>query len=106
MVRIDLELAGLFCPDTSDVFVRREAAQGLEPAGMVAGVDERLKVLPELVVAVVVVALDRGVLDRSVHPLDLAVGPGVVLLGQAMLDAIFFADLIEAVNTVARLRHF
>ena len=34
------------------------------------------------------VDLDRGVLDPAVHPLGLAVGPGMVGLGQAALDAI------------------
>jgi hypothetical protein len=32
-------------------------------------------VRPELVMRVVVVALDRGVLDGAVHPLNLPVGP-------------------------------
>jgi hypothetical protein len=45
------------------MLVGREAAQGLQPTGMVVGVDEQLQVRPELFVGVVVVALDRGVLD-------------------------------------------
>ena len=45
--------------------------------------------------AVVVVALDRGFLDGAVHALDLAVGPRMVGLGQAMLDAVLGADLVE-----------
>ena len=42
--------------------------------------------LPELVVAVVMVALDSGVLNGAVHSLDLAVGPRMPRLGQAMFD--------------------
>ena len=34
----------------------------------------------------VVEALDGGVLDRAVHPLDLTVGPWMARLGQPMLD--------------------
>jgi hypothetical protein len=41
--------------------------------------------LPELVKAVVVVASDRRVLDRSVHPINLTIGPGMSGLGQAMV---------------------
>jgi hypothetical protein len=33
--------------------------------------------LPELVMAVVVIALDRRVLDGAVHPLNLPIGPGM-----------------------------
>ena len=40
----------------------------------------------ELVVGFVVLSLDGRVLERPVHPLDLAVGPRVSGLGQAMFD--------------------
>jgi hypothetical protein len=40
-----------------------QATQGLEPASMVVGVHEQLQMGPELVVAVVGVALDGGVVD-------------------------------------------
>ena len=68
---------------------------------MIVGVDEELEVLPELVVADVMVAFDGGVLDGAVHSLDLAVGPRVVGLGEAVLDAVFTADLVEAVDAHA-----
>ena len=54
----------------------------------------------ELLVAVVVVALDGGFLDRAVHPLDLAIGPGMLDLGQAVLDAVFPAAHVEHVGDV------
>ena len=84
------------------MFVGCEAAQGLQPAAVVIGVHEELKVLPELVVAVVVVAFDGGILDGAVHAFDLAVGPGVVGLGKPVLDAMLATDLVEAVDAVAR----
>jgi hypothetical protein len=52
----------------------------------------------QLVVALVVVALDGRVLERAVHPLDLAVGPGVVGLGQPVLDAVLLARVVEGVD--------
>jgi hypothetical protein len=70
----------------ADEFVGREAAQDLEPTAVVVGIYEKLQVLPELVMAGVMVALDRGVLDGSVHPLDLTIRPRAARLGQAMLD--------------------
>ena len=44
---------------------------------------------------VVMVSLDRGVLDRPVHPLGLAIRRGMVRLGQPVFDAICDADTIE-----------
>src|SRR5262252_5052378 len=57
--------------------------------------------LPELVVSLVVVAVDSRFLDGPVHPLDLTVGPRMVGLGQAVLDTVGSADLVEAVHAVA-----
>ena len=50
----------------------------------------------QLVVVLVVEALDGRVLDRAVHALDLAVGPRVVRLGQPVLDPVCLADHVEA----------
>jgi hypothetical protein len=41
-------------------------------------------------------ALNGRVLDRAVHPLDLAVRPRMVRLGQPVLDAVGLADHVEA----------
>jgi hypothetical protein len=43
-------------------------------------------VLPELVVRFVMIAFDGRLLDRTVHPFDLAVGPRVTWFGEAVLD--------------------
>ena len=48
----------------------------------------------------VMVALDRGVLDGAVHPLDLSVRPRAARLGQAMLDLGLLAGPIERVPAV------
>src|SRR6202171_186962 len=49
----------------------------------------------QAVEVVVVEDFDGGVLDGSVHALGLAVGPGMVGLGQAMLDAVGGAGTVE-----------
>jgi len=43
------------------------------------------------------VSLDGRFLDRAVHALDLAIGPGMVHLCQAMLDPVLRADPVEDV---------
>jgi len=101
MDRIENESSGLFCPGTADVFVRGKAFQDLETTGEVVSGDEVDQVGSELVVAVIVIAVDGRLFDRAVHPLDLPIGPWVIGLGQAMLDAVGSADLIEAVDPVS-----
>lgn len=96
MDRIDDESIWLRSPDFDDVFVRREAAECLESASEVVGGDEVGEVRAQLVMIVVMEAFDGCVLDRAVHPLDLAVGPGMVRLGEAMLDVVGLADHVEA----------
>ena len=53
--------------------------------------------LPKLFVAVVMVAFDHGFLDGPVHLFDLAVGPRVLYLAQAVLDIVLVADPVENV---------
>ncbi|GAN79074.1 hypothetical protein SAMN02746095_02261 [Acidocella aminolytica 101 = DSM 11237] len=50
----------------------------------------------QLFVAVLAKAFDGSVPDRLVHPLDLAVGPGMILLHQTVLNPVGFADHVEA----------
>ena len=83
---IDVESRGVFCPDLADVFIGRETIQGLQPTGEVVGVDEVAEVTAQLVVDLVIEALDRRLLDGPVRPLDFAVGPGMLGLGETMID--------------------
>lgn len=70
----------------------RETVQGLEPTGEVVGCQEVREVRSQLIVCFVVEPFHRRVLDRSVHSLDLTVGPRMVGLGQLVLDPVGFAD--------------
>ena len=67
---------------------------------MIVSIHEELQVHLELVMRVVVVALDRGILDRPVHPLNLPVSPRVVHLGEPVLDVVLLAHTIEDVRAV------
>ena len=51
----------------------------------------------QLCVIVIVKALAGRVLDGRVHPFDLAIGPRVLHLCQAMLDTVLVADPVEDV---------
>src|SRR5215204_374377 len=84
--RVEPEPLGLECPSFTDELVGREPLQGLEPPGEVVGRHEIAQVLPELIVAVVVIAPDGGILDRAVHPFNLTIGPRVPGFCQAMVN--------------------
>lgn len=86
------------------MLIGREARQGLQPPPKIGGRDEVIEVPAQLFVTVVVVALDGGVLDRSVHPLDLYVRPWMVELGEAVLDAALPSAHGEHVGHVSRRR--
>ena len=58
----------------------------------------------ELLMAVVVVAFDGCLFDRPVHPLDLAVRPGMVWPCEAVLNPMVLAGAIEGVPTPAGCR--
>jgi len=57
--RIEFESFWLGSPAFADVFVRREALQGLQAPTVVVGVDEVGEVCFELIVSIVMIALDR-----------------------------------------------
>ena len=46
------------------------------------------------------ISLDRRLLDRPVHSLDLAVGRGMLDLGEPVLDPVFMAPQVEHVGYI------
>jgi hypothetical protein len=81
----------------ADEFVRGEAAQGLEPFGVVVSQQKGLQVLVELRGGLVMVAQHGGLLQGAVPALDLAVGPRMRRFGEAVFDAVRVADAPEEV---------
>jgi hypothetical protein len=63
MGRVQFESLWLFCPAFADVFVWREAFEGLETAAGIAGADEVVEVRLQLLTAVTVTAPDCRFLD-------------------------------------------
>src|SRR5215510_1631924 len=95
MERIESESFWLFRPDFADVLVGCETLEGLETLGEVVSGHEVCEVNSKLVMGFVVEALDGRLLDGAVHPLDLAIGPRVLGLGQTMIDVVASARHFE-----------
>lgn len=83
------------CPYFADVFEGREALEGFEPPPIIIGVDDVVQVSVELPMALVMIAFDGGVLDRPVHAFHLAIGPGMLDLGEAVRNPVFVAAHVE-----------
>ena len=104
MGRIESESRRLFCPDITDIFVGREAFERLQAPSEVVGGDKIVEMSTQLIVAVVVVALDGRILDGAVHSLDLPIGPRMIGFGKPMLDAVVPAGAIEGMAAQQRGR--
>ena len=97
-----------FCrPDFADVFVGRETLECLKTLCEVVGSDEVGEMSPKFVMGFIIEALDGGVLDGAVHPLDLAIRPRVLGLGQAMIDGVASAGHFKGRSSewLAALKH-
>ena len=46
-----------------DIFERREPIEGLEPSIVIVGIDEELEILPQLIMAALVVTFDGAIFD-------------------------------------------
>jgi len=56
----------------------------------------------QLLLAFVVIALDGGLFESSVHSFDLPLGPWMVGLGEPMLDAVLSAGAVERMTAPHR----
>jgi hypothetical protein len=86
--RVYREAIWLGHPDFADVLVA-VTSEGPKPLGEVIGHREGLDVRFELAMSAIMVALNRSLLDGSVHPFNLAVGPRMTWLS---LRSILFAS--------------
>src|ERR1700687_5255971 len=95
MDRIESESMCLFGPCFADGFVGCEAFEGLQSACEIVGGDEVRQVGAQLLVGLAVEAFDGRLFDRAVHALDLAVGPRMPGLSQAMVNVVLGAGILE-----------
>ncbi len=100
--RVENESFKLRSPTFANVFKGREHLQGFEPASEVIGSDEVREMLLKLLMALVVEALDCGILDNPVHSLNLAVDPRVLWFGQPMVDIVSRTGEFKSVSTEER----
>lgn len=82
----------------TDELIGGQPGQGFEPFGEVVGIEERGQVLPELGMVVVMISAHGSFLDGAVHAFDLAVGPRMVGLGEAVLDAVAPTGSVERMS--------
>jgi hypothetical protein len=94
----DFETERVFLPGLADELIGCHTAKSLEPFGEVVSHEEGLQVLFELLMGLVVVALDGGFFKSAVHPLNLPVGPGMLRPGAAVFDGILLAGIGESMN--------
>lgn len=104
MAWIDFETVWFIPPAFANELIWREASERLEPASKVVGVDEVAEMASALVVIFVLEAADGGVLYGPVHPLDLSVRPGMVGLGEALLDGVGATEVADRMAHVTRGR--
>ena len=74
-------------PAFADEFVSSEATGSFESFDEVASGHEVCRVSVKLSVVVVVVALNGGLFDGSIHAFDLAVDPRMIGFGRALMGA-------------------
>jgi hypothetical protein len=98
---IMFEALGFFCPGCADLFVGCKSFEGLESSGEVVGIYEVGEMFSEVLVSLVVEALDGGFFERAIHAFDLAVGPRVFWFGEAVVDVGFGAGELEGMSAEA-----
>lgn len=77
-----------------DLFIRRETAECLKPAGASVSITQIIEMRAELVLALVMIPRE-GCFECAFHPLDLPICPRVFRLGLAMFNAACSADHVK-----------
>jgi hypothetical protein len=95
MVRIYGKACWLFVPALPDVFIGGESVQRLEALGEAIGHQEGIEVFLEVPVGLVVRLLHGGLFEGTVQAFHLTIGPGMVGLGQPMVNAILLTEAIQ-----------
>ena len=98
MVRVGREAIWFFLEGGANELKRSQTGECFEAFGEVVGIEEGVQVLSELSVMEVVVGADGGLLEGAVHAFDLAVGPRMAGLGQAVVDGVVSAGQLEGVR--------
>ncbi len=82
-------------PAVADKLVGTSPLQCLEPFAKIVGLYEGFKVLAQLCVSLVVVAIHRLLFQGLMHPFNLPIRPRVIGLRQPVVYPMLSADLIK-----------
>ena len=85
------EVVWVWSPSLADILVRREAFKRFEPSCKIV----RCDMDAQLLMIIVLIALDCGVIDCSAHLLDLTISPWMVGFGQPMLKSVCVTDHVK-----------
>ena len=101
MDRVESKSIWFLLPAFADEFEGREATESLEAFGEVVSSDEVAEGGSQLVVAVIVVALNRSLFDGAVHPLHLPISPGMIRFSEPVIDAVQKTDPVKGMAAKA-----
>src|SRR5262245_65992935 len=85
----------LFLPASANVFKRCEAFERFESPGDMIGHQEGLQRRFQGAMGLVVVLFHGSILERAVHAFHWPVRPGMVGLGEPMVDTMLLTDAIK-----------
>jgi hypothetical protein len=93
--RIDNKSFWLWRRRLADILVGREAFEHFEPSCKILSCDIVFEMYAQLFMIIVVVPLDCGIFDFSVHSLDLTTSTLLVGFGQPMPDPVRVTDHVK-----------
>ena len=101
MAWIDSKAFWFFLPALTDVFIWGKSPQGFKSFSEIVGHQEGVEVLLEVLMRLIVIFFDRGFFEGAVHALDLAISPGMIGFGEAVLDPVLLTharkDMLEGI---------
>jgi hypothetical protein len=95
MAWIDRKALRFFLPALTDVFVGSQAFEGFPSLGKIVSHLEGVEMFLQVLMGLVIVFLHDGLFEGAIHPLNLAVRPRMLHLGQPVLNALLTADTLE-----------
>lgn len=82
----------------TDELIRSESSESFETFAKVVGIEEGSEMLLELSMSIVMIGSHGGFLDGAIHAFDLAIGPGMIGFGQAMIDIMASAGRFKGMS--------
>jgi hypothetical protein len=82
-------------PAFADVLIRYQAFKGVELLREIIGHQESTQMRSQVGLGFVVIPFHGGLFERTVQPVHLAMGPGMVGFGQPMVNPSFMTDAIK-----------